>query len=1714
MANVTSNMTAAEITANLTTLQSRMQFNTSEVYINGAAAFLNTFKVPANISEFTFNKVTSTLIAVTQNSTGIVWTIRGTGFNTNTNPFFTGTRTSETFQFPADHVTLTSTPRMETGNFTFTITDSDLIGVSVRVVINNFVATRSTLTDFGIVGVLQGAFSADGDGTTTAFSLTNGIKAISISGFSVVNNTVGPVGIVGPLFIPAALAGNDTITITGTVGIDLFGFAGNDSMVGGVGNDTLFGGLGNDTLNGAAGNDSMHGGDGNDVYIVNISGDITSETNADSFTGGVDEVRSSLTHTLGGNLENLTLTGVNAISGTGNLLNNHITGNAVANTLNGLDGADTLNGGIGNDSMNGGDGKDIYIVDAALDITTETNADSITGGVDEVRSSVTRTLGDNLEDLTLIGIAAINGLGNVLNNTITGNGSANFLNGLDGNDTIDGGAGADTLNGGIGNDELSGGDGNDTYIINNNLEIIIETNTAIAGGIDTVLSSDDFDADSSASRVGLENITLTGAIASLAIGNALNNVITGNALANNLIGNDGNDTLTGNAGDDSLRGGAGNDVMAGGLGDDSLVGGTGNDSMNGGLGSDIYIVDSILDVLAEGASNALGGGIDKVETSVSRSLGLNFDNLTLTGEDDINGIGNELANILIGNAGNNILNGGLGSDTLDGGDGNDSLNGGVGADSLTGGNGNDIYFVNSLLDITTETNIDSVTGGDDEVRSNVSHTLKDNIEKLTLLTVSVDPLTLALNNINGIGNGLANTLTGNGGNNILNGLDGADALNGGAGNDTLSGGAGADSLLGGAGNDSLDGGVGADTMEGGVGNDIYVVDETGKTIIESLTLAQLGGIDLVKSSISFTLGDNMDNLALTGTAAVGTGNVLNNTIIGNASNNSLVGDAGNDILLGGAGVDTLNGGLGNDIMNGGLGNDTYLVDSILDVLTEGATFALGGGIDTVQSTVTRTLGLNFDNLTLQTASTDPLTLALNNINAIGNELANVLTGNNGNNRLAGGLGNDLLIGGAGNDTLNGGLGDDTLNGGLGDDTYVININSTAARVEADSGGNDTTILIGAIAIPNYITYRLDLVPSTIENLDISATGSTKLIAIGNILANKITGNAAANGIDGGAGNDTLIGGAGNDQLLGGTGNDSLDGGVGGDAMLGEDGSDIYIVDSLSDIITETNALAAGGIDEVRSSVTRTLGINFENLSLLTVSVNPLTLALNNINGTGNALNNILTGNTGKNILNGGIGADTLNGDLGNDTLNGGIGTDSMTGGAGNDSLDGGVGADTMDGGVGNDIYVVDETGDIVTETLSIALLGGIDTVKSTISYSLLDTDGVGSSGGNVENLTLLTVSTTNLTLNNIDGTGNVFNNIIIGNAGNNVLTGDDGNDILAGGAGMDILNGGTGNDSMNGGLGNDNYIVDSTLDVLTEGATNLLGGGIDTVNASVSRTLGANFDNLTLSGTSNINAVGNKLANILIGNAGNNLLAGGLGADTLQGGAGNDTLNGGVGNDSMDGGDGDDIYFVNSLLDITIETNTGGNDEVRSNISHILKDNIEKLTLLTVSVDPLSLALNNINGIGNGLANTLLGNGGNNILSGLDGDDALNGGAGNDVLIGGQGADILTGGLGADLFDFNSITESAGVNIDTIADFNRLQLDKIDLSTIDAKSGTPLINDAFTFIGNSAFSNVAGQLMFDNATHSIYGDINGDSVADFQIILTGVTNLLATDFIL
>jgi len=168
------------------------------------------------------------------------------------------------------------------------------------------------------------------------------------------------------------------------------------------------------------------------------------------------------------------------------------------------------------------------------------------------------------------------------------------------------------------------------------------------------------------------------------------------------------------------------------------------------------------------------------------------------------------------------------------------------------------------------------------------------------------------------------------------------------------------------------------------------------------------------------------------------------------------------------------------------------------------------------------------------------------------------------------------------------------------------------------------------------------------------------------------------------------------------------------------------------------------------------------------------------------------------------GNDTINGYAGNDWLEGWAGDDSLNGGLGNDTLNGGEGADTLVGGLGNDTYVIENTGDLVTEEAN----AGTDLVQSSISYTL---------GGNIEKLTLTGTA-------GINGTGNTLDNTLLGNSGNNTLNGGAGNDTLNGGNGNDILRGDDGNDILRGDDGNDSLIGGSGNDVFWGGA------GVDTID--------------------------------------------------------------------------------------------------------------------------------------------------------------------------------------------------------------------------------------------------------------------------------------------
>jgi parallel beta-helix repeat protein len=364
------------------------------------------------------------------------------------------------------------------------------------------------------------------------------------------------------------------------------------------------------------------------------------------------------------------------------------------------------------------------------------------------------------------------------NDGVSGSSRDDVFNGLGGEDTLKGGGGNDILNGGAGADKLSGGKGDDTFYVDNAGDKVSEK---LNEGDDTVISS-----VSLSLKANVENLRLVGPAAFKG---------KGNDIANQIIGNDAANQLAGMAGNDDLRGGNGADRLDGGAGNDTLVGGAGADTMVGGLGDDTFHVDDAGDKVSE----AIGGGIDTVYTSVSIEFGKEVEKIILTGSTEINVKGGAAANTITGNAAKNILEGGTGNDRLAGGGGNDILkggegsdllNGGMGSDLMSGGIGNDTYHIDSALDIVVE----KAGGGKDLLISTVSLLMKDFFEELKLVGAGA---------IDGRGNRLDNTITGNNAANTLRGEAGSDRLIGGYGNDTLQGGEGNDIMTGGGGADTF-----------------------------------------------------------------------------------------------------------------------------------------------------------------------------------------------------------------------------------------------------------------------------------------------------------------------------------------------------------------------------------------------------------------------------------------------------------------------------------------------------------------------------------------------------------------------------------------------------------------------------------------------------------------------------------------------------------------------------------------------------------------------------------------------------------------------------------------------------------------------------------------------------------------------------------------------
>lgn len=1267
------------------------------------------------------------------------------------------------------------------------------------------------------------------------------------------------------------------------------GDSGADTLLGGSGADTVLGGTGNDWVQGDQGNDWLQGDDGEDTMLGGTGSDtLLGGIGADWLQGDDDN------DWLQGDGDNDTLLGCDGddtlLGGTGN---DHLQGDLGHDWLQGDDGSDVLLGGDGSDTLLGGWGHDILHGD---------------GGSDHLQ-------GDGGDD------------------TLRGGSGNDVLFGGQGNDRLEGGSGDDYLQGNEGADKLYGGLGNDTYIVDNAGDVVVESENE---GVDLVQSSVNYTL-----VANVENLTLTGAALS-GTGNTLNNTITGNSGHNLLNGDQGSDTLIGALGDDTLIGGLGNDSLIGGADNDVYQGFSGNfgvdtiwdisgtadrlsltnyassdvvswqaldgDQVDGKL-QDLRIEFANGNVIlikkyfnnASGDVVQSGAGAGLIESILFSDKTMAFadvkDLLSPAAPQPITGTpnadtltGTEGNDTILGLAGNDLLQGQAGDDLLQAHEGDDTLNGGAGIDTLEGGQGNDVYIVDNAGDVVTE----QANAGTDKVESSVNYTLTANVENLTLTGAA----------LNGTGNELDNVIIGNANNNTLFGL---------------------------AGNDRLDGGQGADTMFGGIGNDTYVVGSAFDVVTE---LAN-EGIDTVESSVSYILGNHVENLTLTGTVVDGTGNALDNVIIGNASHNSLQGLDGNDRLQDDIGNDLLNGGVGADTMSAGQGDDIYIVDNAGDVVVE----LSNQGVDTVVSSVDYTLAANVEDLTLTGTA----------LNGTGNALANIINGNAQNNR------------------LDGAAGADTLRGYAGNDTYIVD-NAGDVITEAAGEGVDT--------VESSVDYAL---AANVENLTLKGAA---LNGTGNELDNTITGNANNNLLNGGAGADTMLGGLGNDT---------------------------YIVDNIGDVVTE---LAGEGIDHVETSLNNyVLGANVENLTLTGAA----------LNGTGNALDNVITGNNNNNLLLGLAGNDRLQGNAGDDTL------------------DGGLGADTMIGGDGNDTYIVDDAGDVVSAALS----AGIDTVVSSLEYYYLG------NGSGVENLTLTGMA--------LGGSGNELDNVITGNDNDNSLYGAQGNDTLIGGVGNDTLMGQEGNDVLIGGVGNDQYYVDSSTDVVTEG----LNAGTDLVVSTADFTLGANIENLFLNGAALYGAgneldntvYGNAQNNTLLGNAGNDLLAGFAGADTLLGGEGDDTYaafvgsEGGLGADVIqdDAGANDQLHLFNyqsSQVQEWKAVDANGDGKVEDLFIDL--GNGDTITIRNFFDNTAASSANG--GFGSGLIESIMFSDktmtldeiraltGAQLLIGTTGDDALIGGIGNDTLMGQGGNDTLNGGAGNDLYVFttsdgqSAISDASGVD--------------------------------------------------------------------------------------
>lgn len=1137
---------------------------------------------------------------------------------------------------------------------------------------------------------------------------------------------------------------------------------GNDFVHTGAGDDQVYGEDGDDAVNGMGGNDRVYGGRGNDI----LTGDdpITPVTGNDYLDGG--EGDDLLLGGTGGDI---------LLGGAGN---DHLEGDDVQALRLSLYGNDYLYGGAGDDELHGGGGDDVLIGGA---------------GHDFLLGDPTYRQND------------FHGMQGTVGSDVLDGGSGNdWLDGQFEDDVLVGGLDHDTLNGGEGRDALYGGDGND--VLSGDLRLVQttglydEADYRGAGGDD--LLDGGAGADYLTGGEGADTL-LGGEGDDVLVGDYDPLRIPGVAMAT-LLSLGGNDDLEGGEGDDSLRAGIGDDLLNGGSGDDSLDGGAGADWLVGGGGRDVLHGGEGDDVLEGGeGEDILHGG-----------AGLN---LMYGGEGD----DRLFADSRVGSGGSEeespmafVFAATQEMDSLFGEGGDDYLSSGNEyydtTDSiLVGGVGNDIYVIDSPLDMVVE----EAGGGVDTVQTFVRYTLPDHVENLTVLSASVVAT----------GNVLANELRG-ATDSTLDGLAGDDQLHNGRwyrfgsgyDHDTiieydLSG---APYFPGDTGdvvqftadvtpdrvqwqrqdNDLVIGLDGASdtltipsfyTPAFNQGDYLFssniILPEQALTVGRSPYYVAPSQVERFEFADGTVWGPEAFDAAMIGsyyanTYAFGRGDGQD-TIL----DFDFTSDQPADILQMKAGVSP------DDVIARRVGDDLVLgISGTSEQLTVQSHFA---------SVVVRyrfsSLGQNLNSYQMEQIQFADGTVwdsfgITNQIGEfVGSEERDIVRGNARDNMIRGLGGNDWLEGSQGNDVLNGGVGDDTLLGGTGHDIYVFNLGDGVDMIEDTASLDEgNQIRFGAGIGPDDLSFIYSDVARMLT-IQVGAVGADKLILM-NFDPAKADGSLVVESLEFADGSRVDLAdefnqaptvvtpiadqtGAEDEPFLFTIPADTFadEDSVHGDALsyrinLLDGGSLPAWLDFEPTTRTFSGTPGTGALGILHLVVTATDdgGLSASDLFTITIS---------------GPLPKTFIGTSGSDVLVGARGDDTLSGLSGNDTL---------SGGEGNDWLDGGPGSDMLVGGTGDDAYVVDALGDVVTEQAN----EGSDTVRTGLPWYVL--------GGNVEHLTLTGSSVG-------AGVGNSLNNVLLGNTGANALFGADGHDVLHGGAGSDVLDGGAGDDTLVGGTGID-----------------------------------------------------------------------------------------------------------------------------------------------------------------------------------------------------------------------------------------------------------------------------------------------------------------------